>query len=81
MVRAGNAAERLVEGVEVPVNRRGVPLSVRIPPELSKRIEKLEARLGKQGGVASLGIVNRTAVVKLILLRGCEAIEAELSGK
>lgn len=81
MVRAGNAVECLVEGVGMPVNRRGVPLSVRVPPELAKRIDKLAARLGKERGVASIGIVNKTAAVKLILLRGCEAVEAELGGK
>lgn len=63
MVRG--AAERLVEGVvDMPVARRGVPVSVRVPP-------------AKDRGIGALGIVNKTAVVKLALLRGVEALEAE----
>jgi hypothetical protein len=75
MVRG--AAEGLVEGVvDMPVARRGVPVSLRVPPELAKRLGKLVAKLAKDRGIGALGIVNKTAVVKLALLRGVEALEA-----
>ena len=77
MLRGGNAAECLVEGGEMPVARRGVPISLRVPAELAKRIDRVAGRLAKERGIGSLGIMNKTAAIKIILLRGCEAIEAE----
>ena len=81
MVRAGNAAECMVEGVGMPVARRGVPISVRVPPELAKRLDRLVGKLAKDRGGPTLGIMNKSNVIKLALLKGCEALEAELSGK
>ena len=57
--------------------RRGVPVSVRIPPELSKRLERLVPKMAKDTGLTTLGIVTKSAVVKLALLRGVEALEQE----
>jgi hypothetical protein len=57
--------------------RRGVPISVRIPPELSKRLEKLVPKLAKDPGLTTLGIVTKSSAVKLALLRGVAALEAE----
>lgn len=77
MLRAPETA-CLVEGVEVmPGARRGIPVSVRVPPELAKRLDRLVVRLAKDRGGASLGIINKSGVVKLALLRGVEALEAE----
>lgn len=76
MLRA--PAECLVEGVgDMPGARRGVPVSVRVPPELAKRLDRLVTRLAKDRGGASLGIINKSGVIKLALLRGVEALEAE----
>ena len=43
--------------------RRGVPVSVRIPPELSKRLEKLVPKLSKDQGLTTLGIVAGASLV------------------
>jgi predicted DNA-binding protein len=70
---AGRDAE-MAEG-----SRRGVPVSVRIPPELSKRLEKLVPKLAKEPAFTTLGIVTKSSVVKLALLRGVEVLEREYS--
>lgn len=71
------AAERVGEEVEVmPVARRGVPVSVRVPPELAKRLDRLVAKLAKDSGIGALGTMNKAAVVEFALLRGVEGLEA-----
>lgn len=60
----------------MPVARRGVPVSVRVPPELAKRLDRLVAKLAKDSDIGALGTMNKTAVVKLGLLRGVEGLEA-----
>lgn len=76
MVRA--TAARLVEGVEdMAQSRRGVPVSVRVPPDLAKRLDRLVPKLSKDRAFATLGIINKSAVVKLALLRGVEVLEQE----
>lgn len=78
MLRGPAVAECLVEDVGVmPVVRRGVPVSVRVPPELAKRLDRLVGKLAKERGGASLGIINKSGVIKLALLRGVEVLEAE----
>jgi hypothetical protein len=57
--------------------RRGVPISVRVPPELSRRLEKLVPKLSKDQGLTTLGIITKSSVVKLALLRGVAVLEAE----
>ena len=77
MVRSGavvsvGRVEEMAEG-----SRRGVPVSVRIPPELGRRLERLVPKLAKNTALTTLGIITKSSVVKLALLRGVEALEQE----
>ncbi|MBX3027780.1 hypothetical protein KF840_23035 [bacterium] len=72
-VRVGRF-EEMAEGT-----RRGVPVSVRIPPELARRLDRLVPKLAKNQSLTTLGIITKSSVVKLALLRGVEALEAEYS--
>lgn len=77
MVRATAAC--LVEGAEdMAVTRKGVPVSVRVPEDLAKRLDRLVLKASKARTLGSLGLINKSSVVKLALLRGVEALEAEL---
>jgi hypothetical protein len=48
-----------------------------VPPELAKRLDRLVPRLAKDPAFATLGIINKSSVVKLALLKGVEALEAQ----
>jgi hypothetical protein len=52
-------------------------LVVRVSPELLKRADRLIPRLGRDTAVTTIGNVTRSTVVKLALLRGLDALEAE----
>jgi hypothetical protein len=52
-------------------------LSVRVSPDLLKRADRLIAKLGRDKSVTTIGNVTRSTVVKLALLRGLDALEAE----
>lgn len=75
MVRS--AAVTVGRWVEMAESRRGVPVSVRVPPELARRMDKLVPKIAKDPTVATLGIVTRSTMVKLALLKGVEVLEAE----
>jgi hypothetical protein len=57
--------------------RYGTPVSVRVPEDLARRLDKLISKVGKDPDVATLGKVTRSSIVKLALLRGVAALEAE----
>lgn len=77
MVRA-SAVAVVAEGVvEMPESRRGTPISVRVPPDLAKRLDRLVPRVSKDKSFSTLGIITRSSIIKLALLRGVEALEAE----
>lgn len=78
MVRTSHAD---VEAVMAERTRRGVPISVRVPPEIARRIDKLIPKIEKDRTLSTFGQVNRSSVVKLVLLRGLEALEAQYGGK
>jgi hypothetical protein len=44
---------------------------------LAKRIDRLMPRISKDSTLATFGRVSRSSVVKLALLRGVAALEAE----
>jgi predicted DNA-binding protein len=74
MVRMAATVGRLEEMAE---SRRGVPVSVRVPPELARRMDRLIPKIAKDPAVATLGIVTRSTLVKLAILKGVEALEQE----
>jgi predicted transcriptional regulator len=53
------------------------PLSVRIPDDLARRLDRLVPKIAKDQNLAAFGRVSRSAVVKLALLRGVAVLEAE----
>jgi hypothetical protein len=57
--------------------RYGVPVTVRIPVELAKRLDRLKPKVGKDATLTTFGRVSRSSIVKLALLRGVAALEAE----
>jgi hypothetical protein len=57
--------------------RYGVPVTVRIPAELAKRLDRLKPKVGKDPTLTTFGRVSRSSIVKLALLRGVAALEAE----
>lgn len=61
----------------VEKGRYGTPVAVRIPNDLAKRIDRLMPRISKDSTLATFGRVSRSSVVKLALLRGVAALEAE----
>lgn len=69
-----------VEGL-LMADERDVPISARIPQDLARRIDKLKPKLEKDPAIRILGKVNRSMIVRLVLLRGVEALEAQYGGK
>ena len=57
--------------------RYGVPVTVRIPAELARRLDRLKPRVGKDPTLTTFGRVSRSSIVKLALLRGVDVLEAE----
>jgi hypothetical protein len=57
--------------------RYGTPIAVRIPDDLAKRLDRLMPKLLKDPTLRTFGRVSRSSVVKLALLRGVVALEAE----
>jgi len=57
--------------------RYGVPVTVRIPAELAKRLDRLKPKVGKDPTLTTFGRVSRSSIVKLALLRGVAVLEAE----
>ena len=55
-------------------------VSIRLPPELLERFDKLTHQLAADPLRSPFG-VTRAAVVRLALLRGIESLEAEMKGK
>lgn len=56
-------------------------LSVRVPPDLLKRADRLVAKLGRDARVTAIGAVSRSTIINLAIVRGLESLEAEYSGK
>lgn len=54
-----------------------VRLSLRVPRELVKRVDGLQPKIARDRAIATLGKVTQSTVLKLALLRGLEALEAE----
>lgn len=71
-------AERFRALVEADMGKE-VPTSVRLPDELIARLDALGATMSARPEVAALagGTVSRSAVLRLAVLRGVEALEAE----
>ena len=57
--------------------KRGVPIAVRVPPEMVKRLDRLLPKVSKDRAISTFGQVTRSSVVKLALLRGIETLENE----
>ena len=57
--------------------RSRTPLSVRIPDDLARRLDRLVPKIGKDPNLSAIGRISRSAVVKLALSRGVAALEAE----
>jgi hypothetical protein len=55
----------------------GPLLSVRVSPDLLKRADRLIGRVGRDRAVTTIGRVTRSTVIKLALVRGLDALEAE----
>ena len=58
-------------------NIRGFLLSIRVPADLIKRATRLTPKIGRDPAVATVGRVTRSTVIKLALMRGLDALEAE----
>lgn len=56
-------------------------LSLRVTADVLKRADALLVRIAKNPNVVPLGQVTQSTVLKLALLRGLEALEAEYAGK
>lgn len=52
-------------------------LSVRVPPDLLKRADRLVAKLGRDARITAIGAVSRSTIINLALLRGLESLEGE----
>jgi len=52
-------------------------VSIRVPREVLRRAEGLRPRIARDRSVAMLGKVTQSTVLKLALLRGLDALEAE----
>lgn len=57
--------------------RSRTPLSVRIPDDMVRRLDRLVPKVAKDPNLAAWGRSSRSAVVKLALLRGIAALEVE----
>ena len=55
----------------------GPLLSVRVAPDLLKRADRLIAKVSRDRAVTTIGRVTRSTVIKLALVRGLGALEAE----
>lgn len=60
---------------------REVTTTVRLPADMMTRIEALVPVVEQWPEFAVHGRVSRSAVIRLLLLRGLEAVEAETKGK
>ena len=58
-----------------------VQLSMRVPKELIERADALIPKLSKVPELSTWGRVSRAAVLRLVMLRGLEAIEAQVKLK
>jgi hypothetical protein len=52
-------------------------LSVRVSPDLLKRADRLVPKVARDKTVTAIGNVSRSTIVKLALMRGLDALEAE----
>jgi len=52
-------------------------LSLRVTAEVLKRADALRGKIAKNPSVVPLGLVTQSTVLKLALLRGLDALEAE----
>lgn len=76
MLRGELAAPDLEE--EQMVNE--MQLSVRLPEDLLKRLEKMETKMAKNPELAAFR-VSRQSVLRLALMRGLDVLEAEHAEK
>jgi hypothetical protein len=79
MVRGAATAAVVGEGFEEMAEsaRRGIPVSVRIPVDLARRLERPLPKRAEDSVVSTLGVINASAVLKLALLRGGAVREGE----
>jgi hypothetical protein len=54
---------------------KALPLSLRVPPETMKRLDRLIPKLVRDSTVASLGVVTRSTAAKVALEAGLRALE------
>lgn len=54
-------------------------ITIRVNKDALKRADALARKVAKDSGVAALGRVTRSTVLKLAIARGLEALEAEYS--
>jgi len=54
---------------------RGPLLSVRVTPEVMKRLDRLIPKLARNPSISTLGKVTRSTVVKFALIEGLDALE------
>lgn len=59
--------------------RDEIPTSVRLPADLVKRLDALIPKLERVPALAALGALTRSKVLRLALVRGVDALEAEHS--
>ncbi len=52
-------------------------LSLRLEPELRKRVERVRVKMAKDPAFAGLSRITQSAVVRMALLRGLDVLEAE----
>ena len=52
-------------------------LSIRVPAELVRRLDALQARVARLPECAHLGTIDRSKVARVALLRGVAALEGE----
>lgn len=75
--RAMRAARWEVAALMMGRGTADVRLSLRVPRDLVRRVEGLRPKIAKNRAVATLGKVTQSTVLKLALLRGLDALEAE----
>jgi hypothetical protein len=54
-------------------------VNVRVPEDLLRRVDALQSKIGHLPEVALLGTMDRSKVLRVALLRGVAALEAEVA--
>lgn len=64
-------------GEDMQKRRQALLTGVRLPREVLKRLDAMAALLDADPAVGAMGPVSRSAVLRLALVRGLDALEAE----